>query len=324
VAVDAFGEALPEDWDRATAAVLARDDPGLIDAWLGRGVPVVVAAGDPYPGAIQVGVEAATAGRLAAEYYLAHGHRHFACYGDATRLAAAARVDGFCRRVQAAGQTVTILADDDLVMNDAPRPLALFCVDVLAARRALAVCRDHGLAVPDQVAILSGDYDQLIAEVSGLGGVRLGAERIGYLAGDLLQRQLAGERIACGVQAIEPRAVEPGPSAAGFAVVDELLANALALIQAQVGEGLTVSGLADGLAVSRRTLENHFRRHLGTTPGQRIREARLERARYLLVHSRAPLATVAARAGFGSAGRFAADFRAAVGYPPGRYRQLFG
>ena len=78
--------------------------------------------------------------------------------------------------------------------------------------------------------------------------------------------------------------------------------------------GLTDVAAATG--VSARALQLAFRRFRDTTPMARLRALRLELAREDLARDGATVTSVAVACGFGSLGRFAADYKARFGEPP--------
>lgn len=99
------------------------------------------------------------------------------------------------------------------------------------------------------------------------------------------------------------------------AVVD----RAVAFIDANVADGITVCDVADGAYVSVRTLNRAFHRHLGVTPAAYLRSRRLAGARHDL-EAAGPVGTtvtaVATRWGFSDPGRFAAVYRHEYGETP--------
>ncbi|GAA1169090.1 hypothetical protein GCM10009584_07550 [Ornithinimicrobium humiphilum] len=95
------------------------------------------------------------------------------------------------------------------------------------------------------------------------------------------------------------------------------LRRALAHIDGHLDRDLS---LADAAAVSVRTLQLAFQRHLGTTPSAYLRRARLEQAHRDLLRSSPEETTVAAAArwGFLSSSRFAAHYQQVYAQPPSR------
>jgi AraC family transcriptional regulator, regulatory protein of adaptative response / methylated-DNA-[protein]-cysteine methyltransferase len=100
-------------------------------------------------------------------------------------------------------------------------------------------------------------------------------------------------------------------------------ARAMRLIEAGAldEDGGTVDTLAARLGVGARHLARLFARHVGASPGQVARTARVQRAKRLLDTTELPMAEVAARAGFGSLRRFNAVFAEVYRRPPGAIRR---
>ena len=91
------------------------------------------------------------------------------------------------------------------------------------------------------------------------------------------------------------------------------------LIADHAQEPLTVEDLAEAVGLSARSLQEGFRRHLGTTPTARLREARLAGVRRALLGSDATQTTVSNLAsdwGFHHLGRFAVLYREHFGESP--------
>src|SRR5215471_19354011 len=87
------------------------------------------------------------------------------------------------------------------------------------------------------------------------------------------------------------------------------------------GPGATVATLAARLGIGERHLVRLFTRHVGASPSQVARTARLQRAKRLLDSSDLPMAQVALSAGFGSLRRFNAVFAEVYARPPTDFRR---
>lgn len=95
--------------------------------------------------------------------------------------------------------------------------------------------------------------------------------------------------------------------------------TAIELMEAEAGRPLTNSMLAAAASVSVRTLQESFRRYLGSSPMVYLRDIRLRRAHEDLRAadpSATTVAAVARRWGFTHMGRFAAAYQAAYGEAP--------
>ncbi len=87
------------------------------------------------------------------------------------------------------------------------------------------------------------------------------------------------------------------------------------------GEDGTVDALAGRVGVGARQLTRLFRKHLGATPSQVARTARVQRAKRLLSETELSMTEIAAQAGFGSLRRFNAVFQEVYRRPPGAIRR---
>jgi transcriptional regulator GlxA family with amidase domain len=83
---------------------------------------------------------------------------------------------------------------------------------------------------------------------------------------------------------------------------------------------LGAARLAAFIGVSERHLSRLFAQHVGRTPAQLVRDARLEAACRLLTDTPEPLTAIARRCGFSSAESLRQAFVARYGLPPSRFR----
>jgi AraC-like DNA-binding protein len=87
-----------------------------------------------------------------------------------------------------------------------------------------------------------------------------------------------------------------------------------------LADKLTVTQLARLAHLSVPHFHALFRKCLGRSPMQHLKQLRLERAARLLVRSDAPLAEIAEATGFCSEFHLSREFRRVFGKPPGRWR----
>lgn len=85
--------------------------------------------------------------------------------------------------------------------------------------------------------------------------------------------------------------------------------------------GATVDGLAARVGVGARHLSRLFRQHLGATPTDVARTARVQRAKLLLTGSDLSMTEIAEQAGFKSLRRFNAVFQEVYRRPPSAIRR---
>ncbi|MFJ4776190.1 GlxA family transcriptional regulator [Streptomyces sp. NPDC088762] len=102
---------------------------------------------------------------------------------------------------------------------------------------------------------------------------------------------------------------------------DDLVRRLVDHISGHPDGDLSTSALAALAGVTPRHLTRLFLEHLGEAPGRFVRRARAEAAAQLLATTALPMASVAARCGFGSAETLRQAFTSRYGIPPSRYRE---
>jgi AraC family transcriptional regulator, regulatory protein of adaptative response / methylated-DNA-[protein]-cysteine methyltransferase len=100
--------------------------------------------------------------------------------------------------------------------------------------------------------------------------------------------------------------------------------RALRLIQGGALDGSSVEVLSDRLGIGTRHLSRLFQKHLGASPLQAAKTARVQRAKRLLDETDLSMAQIAMRAGFGSLRRFNAVFAEVYARPPTQIRKRAG
>ncbi|WP_428937557.1 substrate-binding domain-containing protein [Fontivita pretiosa] len=244
----------------------------------------------------------------------------FASHGDSDDLAPAAPLQGRRHRRRASAMSNWLLS--------LPKPLALFAANDLWGFELVQAARDAGLHVPDDVAVLGVDNEELLCEMAHppLSSIRIAAEQIGRAAVMLLDRMLLEGLTNLPASSLPPRIppieVVTRQSTDVLAVEDPNVAEAIRYIRAHAVEGLSVKQMLDALPVNRRTLERRFISVLGHSPLDEIRRVRLERAKALL-QTDLPIYEVAARSGFATAEYLATSFLQATGMTPTAYRRQF-
>lgn len=121
--------------------------------------------------------------------------------------------------------------------------------------------------------------------------------------------------------AVEHSASESSESLESTTVAhpDALATRFMNAIEEGAEFGVGVLEIADQLNVPLRTLQAHVRASFGSTPSALLREARLQRARKLLIEGDPTVDTVTALAqacGFGHLGRFSSEYRIRFGETP--------
>jgi transcriptional regulator GlxA family with amidase domain len=120
-----------------------------------------------------------------------------------------------------------------------------------------------------------------------------------------------------GLERLRPRDErQRTPAAAHAGVASPKLAEALALMEANLAEPLPTEDVARLVGVSRRQLERLFKQHLDALPSRWYAELRLARARRLLQQTGQSILQIGLACGFASGSHFSNAYRGRYGHTP--------
>lgn len=307
----------------------------------GIGLPTVNVSWNPFISerVARCTVDPEATGRMAAEYFLSAGFKQFAYCGPLQQLSYRDAVGGGFRDVLTARgfdcQVYSALTGDQQSIpwgthlaslvdwaKHLPRPTAMLCWSAARGRQVTEACHSAKIRVPDDIAVLGGDHDELMAHISSppLSTIDLPAEQIGYEAARLLEGMMRGKRPRKRPLFFPPTRVMVRQSTDILAINDEMIRDAMRIIHTRAQEGIRVSDVVRELAVARRALEQRFARLVGRTPASEIRRVRIEAAKRLLVDSDRSIAYISRVTGFGHQDLFSRVFRRNVGVTPSQFR----
>jgi len=300
---------------------------------LASGVPAVNIRNTLYPPPPLPSVYAdnALVGRMAAAYLLERGFIHFAFSNNSPARYGQERRQSFSQELEIAGYTCPSLDYSDQADPEQrrrqllmlPQPLAIFCCDDRCARLTIRELIDLGQQVPDQIAVLGVDNDEINCELSGvqLSSIRLNTEQIGYEAAALLAKLIAGQPAPANPILIPPIEVITRRSTDVLALADQEVAAAVRFIRDQGGREINVEDLLKRTALSRRSLEMRFRKALRRSPHQEIRRVQIERAKLLLTRTDRPMREIADACGFKETRQLSVAFHERIGLTPRQFRR---
>jgi LacI family transcriptional regulator len=193
------------------------------------------------------------------------------------------------------------------------------------ATEALVACSLAGLRVPEDVSVIGVDNDEMICMTTTpqLSSVATPASRIGQEAVRLVLSLIAGQAAPS-----RPLLLPPGPiimrgSSSEMAVVDSDVIAAMHFIRARIADPIGVNDIVEHVAISRRSLERRFHAALRRTPLEQIRQARIERAKQLLIETDLGLREIAQRSGLIHQQRLSTLMKEITGQTPRAFRLTF-
>jgi len=203
-----------------------------------------------------------------------------------------------------------------------PKPIGLMVCNDSRGRQVLTCCNALGLTIPDEIAVIGVDKDEVLCELSDLplSSVILNTERIGFEAAALLDKMMNGQNPPANEILIEPKGIAVRRSTEVLAIDDPQIATALRIIREHACTGLDVPQLLKSVPLSRSSLERRFAQLLGRSPNAEIMRVKLERARQLLQESDLSLKVIAEKTGFENQEYFSRIYKKKIGVTPGQSR----
>lgn len=322
--------------------IIARATPALARAVKKAGVPMVNVwfnspATSSLPG---VFADFKASGRMAAEHLMQRGFRHFACLSGIGDRAQRMATEGFHETIQKRGCTCNCLVVERQYFDEVTlwkrfqrevkgwiekwnHPIGVYITFPDATGRHIAeAVRASGLAIPEQVAIIQSENDQVLCmdPSPSLSSVDVVYESIGYEAAKMLDEMMKNKPVEEAHRMVEPACVIARQSTDFLAVDDELVATALRCISEMAHQSIDVNDICDAACSGRRTLERRFQNVLGRTIAEEILRLRIERAKRELAYTDTPIKQVARLAGFRDAKRLHEVFMREVQQSPSAYR----
>ncbi|MHC4477921.1 MAG: XylR family transcriptional regulator [Planctomycetota bacterium] len=208
-----------------------------------------------------------------------------------------------------------------------PKPVGLMaCLDE-RAQDVMEACKQARLRIPDEVAIVGADNDELICELSNppLSSVALNSVRAGYEAAELLDKLMTKKKKPRNRKvSVLATHVVARQSTSLMAVDDPQLVKALRFIQTHTYQPVCVDDVANTAGLSKRVLQNRFRDKLSCSVKGYIDRTRLERITQMLMDTNMPVSKVASELGFRGTEKITRFFKNAKGMSPLAYRRKYG
>jgi LacI family transcriptional regulator len=282
----------------------------------------------------QVRTDDAAIGRLAAEHLREMRLGSFVFAGGRGTSFAKLRGEAFARTLAGGGDCTWVELTDlpqaygpqgevAPVLRRLKKPIGVFCVHDGVSYRVSLLCHKMGLRVPEDVAIIGVDNDEIVCRwaVEPLSSIATPSEAIGYAAGEMLMGLLAGKAPQNNVVVVPPGRVAARESTDLVVVRDADVSRAVAFMREHLQERIGIKQVVDRLGVKRRTLEAKFRQSLDRTPYQEMMRIRLRRVQELLAETDMTMTQIAQQTGFAGGSHLIQCFSRAFGCTPQAFRE---
>jgi len=346
-----------ESWEEALR-VLPHDINGVIaripGAKMARAlarlkVPVVdIYRWRDYPGVSSADADHTAIGRMAAAWFLERRFKNFAFCGYSGAPFSDARGEAFREAVRAQGFSCSVYSEkayeSDYLsrmilraepygeptdrarilrwLKGLPRPTAMFCCHDIRAYQVAALCKEAGLDVPRDVAVMGVDNDRILCGFSDpvLSSVDPDAYRIGWAGAQHLYERMTHARNFVRHLTVAPKLIVKRASTETDPVDPLWLSEALRFIRQNLTAGVNAEEVIRHVGLSHTQVERVFVKELGNTVHQEIARLRMREAYRLLAETLLSAAEVSKLAGFSSPQYFNRLFSRQFGLPPSAYR----
>ena len=323
-----FGNVLPPH--RATGVIVNNLDEVPLETLRPRNrrACVLISDGDTISEDSSVLCDNAAVARAAADFFLYRQFRNFA-FAEApiSDAFSVERRDAFAAAVRSGCASFANLSagspDFARWLRRLPRPCALFAANDRIAKVAADICRLSGIRVPQEIAILGVDDEEMVCNFTSptLSSVRPAFETGGYMAAELLDSIMRGKtreavHLRYGVTGI----VERDSTAISSAEVSS--SSALeAYIRQHAKSEMTAETAVHAVGRDGVRIRRAYREAYGRTVCRGIQEARLREVQKLLQKTRVPIGAIGPMCGFGNEFYLKTLFKARFGMTMSQWRK---
>jgi LacI family transcriptional regulator len=319
--------------------------PGLAGTLRKTGRPVVNVnreLTDPHFSHIYI--DETSVGMAAANHLVECGLKNFGYFGPSWGGQALDREGGFCQTLRhlsyepvfcytrpsgTSPRGGTFASQKHIIqwVHQLPKPVGIFAPNDMWALWLCGVCKQEGVKVPDEVAIIGACNDELLCEMANpsLSSVTVPAERIGYEAAALLDGLISRESVPKEQLLFPASGVAIRQSTNILAGAEPVVASAVGFIREHFSEPISVDDLIQHARLHRRSFERKFRAALGRSPAQEIRRMRIAMAKtFLAANPHMSTESIVRCCGFSSRTQFSMAFQQVTGMALADYRRTMG
>jgi LacI family transcriptional regulator len=278
-----------------------------------------------------------TVGNMGAAYFMEHGFRNYAFCGYKDMPWSKERLESFSRKVKSCGhhfdyyefggfrKHLSWEKEHDALKKwllALDKPVGLMACNDDYARDILTACQSVGIRIPDEIAILGVDNEELTCRICTppLSSVNIDFERLGYDTAELMDSLLHGEPMKGQNLKAKPTHIEIRASSDIIAIEDIHLATAIRFIRENALKSIQVQDVAEAACISRRSLEIRFQKWIGHTIHRELLRVRVNKLAEMMLTSNLPLSKILYKQGFTDK-HVARWFKTELGMTPSEFRE---
>lgn len=277
-------------------------------------------------------------GRMAAKYFLSKGFTNFGYFGyngvcwsdercEAFKECIQESVDGGNVHVYDRQNIDNMWYYDQSVLTDwlleLPKPIAIMACDDNQGNILLQACELCGLHVPYDVAVLGVDNDDILCGMSSpaMSTINVDIERGGYDTAAMVDKMVRDHSYEGEDIVLNPLTVVERLSSSLFATNDREVLMALRYIHSNIDSKIQVTDVLENVPLSRRLLEQRFKKMTGMTIYNYISNQRIERFAQYLLSGNDSISEIAARMDEFDTKSISRRFKELKGCTPSEFRK---
>ena len=279
-------------------------------------------------------------GKMAAEHLLEKGFKHFAFCGFNNTIWSLDRKTAFCESLLEIGFSCEVFEEpienisslwidqtDTLAawLDSLPKPLGVMTCSDEHGMHLIEACKAAKLRIPEDVAIIGVDNDELVCELATppLSSVASNTIKAGFDAAQLLDRLMDGKVIAKEAAPIlvHPTHVVSRQSTDIYYVEDSEVASAIHFIRQNASKHIQVNDVVEATNISRRYLEQRFRKTLSISIHEQIKRVHIKHISRALLDTEVHISMIAHSCEYPTVGSLARFFKHETGMTPTEFRK---
>jgi LacI family transcriptional regulator len=312
------------------------------DEVAGLGLPLISygGIGKDIPGIVSMVTDNAAGGVMAAEHLLERGFPNYAFCGYDEYYWSRDRFESFSKTITNAGRRFFLSPqlqiknlsweqDQELLIDwlkSLPKPMGVMVCNDERGLDLTMSCRAAGISVPEEVAVIGMDNDELVCELSTppLSSVHRNSVQAGFSAAEQLDRMMAGKKPEITKILIEPDCVVTRRSTDILAVEDPEVAKAMRFIRENANKRIKVNAVLDETNLSHTCLHKRFKKSTGHSVKEEITRVRVNRIKELLRGTDLTVSEIAYKLDFVDSLSLYRSFRKNTGMTALEYRRKNG
>jgi LacI family transcriptional regulator len=298
---------------------------------------VVIPITEPVSGLVNI-LQDQAVGSIGAHHFCERGFVHYAFCG-AHDYWSAVRCKGFCESIENAGFTAyryphfqnsnpNISQVERLAqwLARLPKPVAVMASNDERSAELVEACHLQNLKIPDQVALLGVDNDEMICQLSSppLSSIELNSEKVGSEAAEVVDYLISRRKPPRKEIYFRPAGIITRQSTDILAIEDSEVAAAVRFIRNNARRDIHVSDVVENSTLSLRALQQRFRKSLRRGINQEIRKIRIQQFTEHLLKTSHTVQKIAYDLDFEDINHMSRLFRREMGMTPLEFRARFG